>query len=105
VAEDELWKTFLRFEREVVKPRMETLRDDLRGDMRSLRNEMFDGFDGVYHRMERVETELAAITAALKRLETDVARLKAGEHLDRDTLRAEVAEIKQRLSVVEKSLN
>ena len=130
MAEDELWKTLLRFHREVVKPDtaetlmrfhrevvkpdMETMREEIRGEIRSLRNEMLNGFDGVYHRIERVETELAAITIGLKRLEAQVSaierRLSAVE--DKMALRSELAELEeqmaslnQRITEIKKQLN
>jgi len=86
-----------------MKLMQDELRDELRGEIRQLRNEMLDGFDGVYKRIERLEMEYEAIRAGLYRLEQQVANLN--ERIDKVALRSELEELKARVAELERQLN
>jgi hypothetical protein len=60
VAEDELWKTLLRFHNEVLKPELDELRYDLTGRLVT-RDEFLSHLDAVYKRFDRLESEYQAL--------------------------------------------
>ncbi len=51
---NELWDTLMRFHHEVAKPE---IIGDLSDRIGSLRREMLSGFDAVYRRLDRLESE------------------------------------------------
>ena len=67
------------------------------GQVAELRREMLGHFDEIYRRLERLEQEYVAITAALRRIE---ARLddEAGR---REILERDVAELKRRTALLQ----
>ena len=73
MTEQELVAVLTRFHRDFVRPEMEQLRDDLggeiRAEVRTLRDETMSHFDTVYKRFDRLESEYAALTAAVRRME------------------------------------
>jgi len=50
----------MRFHREVVRPDLEAIRDELRGDMVT-RAEFLTHMDAIYTRLDRLDTEYKAI--------------------------------------------
>ncbi len=61
MAED-LFQTLMRFHREVVAPEFQQLLDAQKTE---LRNEMLTGFDAVYKRFDRLETEMVMLRGAV----------------------------------------
>ena len=69
VAED-LYTVLVRFHRDVVLPDIERIVDArLDATVTPLRREMLSNFDAVYQRFDRLESETAALKAAVQRLE------------------------------------
>ena len=110
---EELVSVLARFHREVVLPDIERVVAERVAGLVNPRFDAIDGhFDSVYHRLERLETENAAITAGLGRLEERLRGIEGrlGEVEQRlDTLEAEhrdlvatVRRLDERLSRVEK---
>jgi hypothetical protein len=67
---DDLLQVLTRFHHEVALPDVQRVVEQIVGDaistsVGSLRNEMYDLFDGMYVRMDRSESELAAVKAGL----------------------------------------
>lgn len=101
---NELLTVLARFHREVILPDIERV-------VAGLVNHRFDAIDGhfdsIYQRFERLETEYAAITAGLGRVEERLERVEQrldaleGEYRD---LVATVRRLDERLSRVEKHL-
>ena len=112
-----------------LRGEMAEMRDDLRGEMAETRRvlaleiintgqsftERIDGveqkidsfrdetqanFDEVYRRLERLESEYYAISAALIRVEKMISE----EPSDREELKREVEDLKSRLAALEKKL-
>jgi chromosome segregation ATPase len=67
----------------------------------SFRDETLSNFDGTFLRLENVESEVQAISAALARLE----RAVEGDRTARETLRLEIGKLKERLMTLEKRLS
>lgn len=63
---DDLLSMLTRFHREVVVPDIERIVDSR---VAPLREEMLSNFDAVYKRFDRLESEYAALSAAVKRIE------------------------------------
>ncbi|MCA1732562.1 MAG: hypothetical protein LC732_03060, partial [Acidobacteria bacterium] len=66
----------------------------------SFRNETLSNFDGVFLRLENVESEIQAVSAALARLE----RAAEEDRPRRESLRLEIERLKQRLATLERWL-
>jgi chromosome segregation ATPase len=66
----------------------------------SFRNESLTNFDGVFLRLEKVDSEIQAISVALARLE----RSTEENQPRRDSLRLEIERLRDRLSALEKRL-
>ena len=65
MADDELWDKLMRFHREIVVPDIERIVDDrVNTHVNSLRNEMLANFDALWKRMDRLESEYAALNVA-----------------------------------------
>jgi hypothetical protein len=70
MEQEDLFRALMRFHREVAMPDMGRLVDErVGGEIGGLRNEMLTNFDGVFHRLERVEQEGHMTTAGLRRVE------------------------------------
>ena len=77
MADDELWRTLMRFHREIVVPDIERIVDDrVNTNINSLRNAMLANFDALWKRMDRLESEYAALNAAVTRLEERMAAVE-----------------------------
>lgn len=74
--------------------------DGVGGRLDSFRNETLTNFDGAFLRLETVESELHAVSAALTRLERSVE----GDRPRGELLREEIQIVKERLSALEKRL-
>jgi chromosome segregation ATPase len=112
---NELWSTLTRFHREVTMPEMlrfhrEVAMPELRemvsatvdSSVGALRNEMNAHFDAIYKRIERLETELTALKAGMKRLEASMESLNIVALRSKlEELRAELKDAEQRLSALE----
>jgi predicted nucleic acid-binding Zn-ribbon protein len=118
VADDELWKTLMRFHREVVKAEFrEDIRTAIQTEVGSLRGEMLSHYDAVYKRFDRVETELDAVKIGLARIEAECKAIRASVErlearvttldgsIDKAALRSELHELKERIALLEKQLN
>ncbi|HEX9985874.1 MAG TPA: hypothetical protein VGF69_21620 [Thermoanaerobaculia bacterium] len=113
---DEIMEAFARYHRDILTPELQEMRQDLREEIGLLRREVNAGFDRVYTRLERVETESVAIKAGLQRvelrldrLEERVARIEAiVENGDRtrqlEALEAELGQVKDRVSALEDTI-
>jgi chromosome segregation ATPase len=64
------------------------------------RDETLSNFDGAFLRIEKAESEVQAISAALGRIE----RLVEGDRPARETLRLEINRLRERLTALEKRL-
>jgi predicted nucleic acid-binding Zn-ribbon protein len=111
-VDDELFKTLMRFHREVVQPEIEEFRAEVRSrfDGMVTRDELLGYLDDIYKRFERLESEYQALSAAVRRIEESMAAVD--KKLDRMALRSELIELKeqalqltQRIDAIEKALN
>ena len=98
MAED-LLTVLTRFHREVVIPDMERLIDDR---FTPLRDEMLSGFDAVYKRLDRLESEYQSLRAAVQRLEDGLTVV--GQKIDKMALRSELVELKSRVALLEQKI-
>ncbi len=110
---EDLFGVLKRFHREVALPDMERIgeRIESRLDAKisSLRNEMLSNFDAVFQRLDRLESEYAALKAAVERLEVRVERLEqrmtaVEQKLDRMALRSELLDLKERVAQLEQRI-
>ena len=105
---NELWDTLLKFHREVAMPSiLAEIADPIRGEIAALDRKMGARFDGVYQRLDRLESEYHALAASVKRLEDRVAaiemRMTALEQkIAAMPLRSELAELKTRIEALER---
>jgi chromosome segregation ATPase len=74
--------------------------DGVGGRLDSFRNDTLTNFDAAFRRLENVESELHAVSAALTRLEQSVE----GDRARRELLRAEIQTVKERLAALERRL-
>ena len=73
---------------------------EVRTEVRSLRREMLSHFDEICLRLDRLEIEYQAMSAAVSRLEKAFAE----DRLDRAELRRELEEIKVRVAELQKKI-
>ena len=67
---EDLFGVLMRFHREVALPDIERLIDErLTLRIEPLRNEMLTNFDAVYHRFDRLESEVVSLNSAGRRIE------------------------------------
>jgi chromosome segregation ATPase len=99
VANDDLLKRVLEEVLEGRRALGEGI-DGVRNRLESFRDETLSNFDGVIVRVENVESEIQAISAALARLERAVEE----DRPIRETLRQEIGRLKDRLASLEKRL-
>ena len=67
MIDDELWSTLLRFHREVAAPEIV---GPLREEIAARHRETQANFDAVWNRFDRLESEYAALKAAVARIKT-----------------------------------
>lgn len=100
---DELLSVLTRFHREVVVPDIERIVDaKLDARITPLRQEMLANFDAVFKRLDRLESEYHALTAAVKRLEERMSAIE--QKIDKLALRAELVELKERVHALEQRI-
>lgn len=103
---NELWDTLLRFHREITVPDIveivDSRTDGLRATIASLRNEMLTHFDAVYQRLDRLESEYQALSAAVARLEQRMTIVE--QKLDRMALRSEILALKEQVATLEERI-
>ena len=73
---DELFSVLMRFHREIVVPDIERIVGRVDSKVDALRDEMQSNFDAVYKRFDRVESEHAALDAAVERVEHRVTAIE-----------------------------
>jgi chromosome segregation ATPase len=96
---DDLLGVLTRFHREVVVPDLERIVDER---IAPLREEMLANFDAVFRRLDRLESEYTALSAAVSRIEQ---RLTAVEQkIDKLALRSELLELKERVHALEQKI-
>ena len=93
----------MQFHREVMMPDVERI---VGTAVAQLRDEVHAGFDAVYQRLDRLETEYHMLVVGLKRVEERLdrveGRLSAVEQkLDRVALRTELEELKTRVDTLQ----
>jgi chromosome segregation ATPase len=121
---NELWDTLLKFHREVAMPSIvPEIVGPLREEIAALDRKMESRFDGVYQRLDRLETDYHALSASMKRVEDRLASLETRmtavetrmtaletrmtaveQKLAIMPLRSELNELKTRMEAVEKRL-
>lgn len=103
---EDLFGVLMRFHREVALPDMERIgeRIESRLDAKisSLRNEMLSNFDAVFQRLDRLDSEYAALKAAVERLEQRMTAVE--QKLDRMALRSELLDLKERVAQLEQRI-
>ena len=110
MADEELWKTLVRFHREVIAPDFNDVLDQRLNALRTeLRSDFYGALDAFGKRLERVETELIAVTAGLKRVEQRVSALEERaasmeQKLEALTLRSEVVELRSHIAQLEQRI-
>lgn len=98
MAED-LVTVLTRFHRDVLLPDVTRLIQESEG---RLRDEMHSIFDGISHRLDRLETEYQMLVAGVKRIEERLDRLE--QRMDRFALRSEIEDLRSRVKVLETRL-
>ncbi len=103
MAED-LFGVLTRFHREVVVPDIERIVDArLDAKISPLHEEMLANFDAVFQRLDRLESEYQALTAAVRRVEERMTAVE--QKLDKMALRAELVELKERVLALEQRIS
>jgi predicted nucleic acid-binding Zn-ribbon protein len=88
-----------KFHREVILPDIERV---VGAGLDGLRAEMNAGFDAVYQRLDRLETEYHMLVVGLKRVEERLDRVEA--KLDKAALRSELEELKSRVEALQEQV-
>ncbi len=117
VAADDLLSVLTRFHREVVVPDIERIVDlRLSATIAPFRSEVLANFDAVFKRLDRLESEYHALSAAVSRLEKRMKaveeRMKALEQgmaaveqeISKLALRSELIELKERVHALEQRI-
>src|SRR3954463_2868380 len=93
---DEIWQAFLRFDREIVKPRFDEMQARLDGrfDTMMTRDEFNSHMDNIYKQFQRIDTELIAIRGGLKRLEMRMDSVE--QKLDKMALKSDLEALEHR---------
>lgn len=99
MVSEELLNVLTQFHREVVLPDIERIVD---AKITPLREEMLANFDAVFKRLDRLDSEYAALSAAVQRLEERMSTID--QKLDKMALRSEVVELKERVLALEKRI-
>ena len=100
---EELWDTLMRFHRKVALPEMRAgIAVPLREEMAAFRRETNAHFDAIYKRLDQLESEYHALTAAVQRLEERMAGVE--QKLDRMALRSELIELKAQVANLEERI-
>lgn len=99
MVSDDLLNVLTRFHREVVVPDLERI---VEAKITPLRDEMLANFDAVFKRLDRLDHEYAALSAAVQRLEARMSTIE--QKLDKMALRSEVVELKERVLALEKRI-
>src|SRR5438105_15955648 len=93
---EELWNTLLKFHREVAAPEIiGEIVGPLREEIASFRRETQQNFDAVWMRLERLDSKVQALTAAVRRIE---------ERLDRTAQQSDLLELKARVAALEEKI-
>jgi len=108
---DDLLKILTHFHREVVMPDVKTA---IRDSVQDLRGDMLSHFDGVYQRFDRLESEYHALAAATARLEDQyqhlaaaVARIEtalASDIANRGMLEQQLRELRQKVAELQRRI-
>ena len=96
---DDLLQVLTRFHREVVLPDLERVVD---ARISPLREEMLANFDAVFRRLDRLESEYQALSAAVERLEKRMTSIE--EKIDKLALRSELEELRERVVALEQRI-
>ena len=103
---EELWNTLMRFHREVALPE---IREELRDEIGAFRRETNAHFEAIYKRLDRLESEYQALSAAVRRVEERLAAVeqKLGPMVVRSELlelKAQVASLVERIAQLENEI-
>jgi chromosome segregation ATPase len=100
------WPVLMRYHQEIVRPEIDELRSKLAA--LATRDELLSHVDGIYVRFGRLESEYAALIAAVRRLEQQMSQQNAGLGAVRAELvevRNEISQLAQRVTNLENVLN
>lgn len=96
---DDLLGVLTRFQREVVLPDLEHVVD---GTVSPLRGEALANFDAIVQRLGRAESENAALSAAVGRVEQRLGNVD--QKIDRLALRSELLALRDRIQAPEQKI-
>jgi predicted nucleic acid-binding Zn-ribbon protein len=96
---EELWNTLLKFHREVAAPE---IIGPLREEIAAFRRETNGHFDAIYKRLDRLESDIRHVSAAVRRVEERLAA--AEQKLDRMAPRSELLELKAQVTSLEERI-
>lgn len=100
---DDLLQVLTRFHREVVLPDIERIVEaKIEAKIEPLRAEMLRNFDAVFKRLDRLETEYQALSAAVRRIEERMTAVE--QAIDKLALRSELVELKERVQSLEQRI-
>ena len=100
---DDLLNVLTRFHREVVVPDIERIVEaKIDAKITPLREEMLANFDAVFRRLDRLESEYQALSAAVERLEKRMTSIE--EKIDKLALRSELEELRERVVALEQRI-
>jgi predicted nucleic acid-binding Zn-ribbon protein len=100
----------MQFHRDVIAPDLSRQLDERLGALRTeLRNDFYGALDAFAMRMERVETELAAVTMGLKRVEDRLDALEqrassVEQKFEAMALRSEIVELRDHIAQLEQRI-
>lgn len=102
MAED-LLNVLTRFHREVVVPDVERIVERVvDAKVTPLREEMLANFDAVLKRLDQLESEYTALSAAVSRIEQRLGAVE--QKIDKLALRSELLELKERVQALEQKI-
>jgi chromosome segregation ATPase len=105
---DDMLQVLTRFHHEVLIPDVQRIVEvAIEKSVGSLRNEMYEHFDGIYARFDRLESEYQALKAGLSRVEARLALIENRLTLVESELKAVkagLARLEMRISVLEEEM-
>jgi hypothetical protein len=100
------WSVLMRFHQEIVRPEIEEVRSKLAA--LTTRDEMLSHVDGIYVRFSHLDSEYHALSAAVRRIEEQMAQQKVdigAVQFELVRINDQISQLSQRVTKLENVLN